>query len=343
MKLFFGLDVSLAKTAICVISEHGKILKEAQVASEPEELVRWIGEQDGCIVAIGLEAGPLSQWLYRGLVGAGLDVVLMETRQVKGALKAMPIKTDRRDAEGIARLLHLGWFRPVHCKSVSAQEVRAVLGARKAIQQGMIALEMSLRGLLRNFGLKVGAISRGQFEHRIRELADGNPMLEAATAPMVRARASLRQELAGLERRVRQIAQDDPVCRRLMSMPGIGAVVALTFRSAVDDPERFTSSKKVGPWVGMTPSRNQSGERDVSGGITKAGDVNLRRALCQAATVMMHRGRSTWLRTWAAQIARRRGNKRAMVALARRIGVILHRMWVDDTDFRSDIAMPRAA
>lgn len=336
MRLFVGLDVSLEKTAICVISEHGKIVKEAQVISEPEALLRWIGEQDGDIAAIGLEAGPLSQWLHRGLSEAGPDVVLMETRRVKGALKAMPIKTDRRDAEGIARLLHLGWFRPVHCKSVSAQEVRAVLSARKAVQQGMIALEMSLRGLLRNFGLKVGAISRGRFEHRIRELAAGNPMLEAATEPMLRARASLRQELAGLERRVRQLAQEDSVCHRLMTMPGIGAVVALTFRSAVDDPARFTSSKKVGPWVGLTPSRNQSGERDVSGGITKAGDVNLRRALCQAATVMMNRGRSTWLRTWAAQIAHRRGRRRAMVALARRIGVILHRIWIDGTVFRSE-------
>ena len=211
-----------------------------------------------------------------------------------------------------------------------------MLNARKAVQQGFIALEMSLRGLLRNFGLKVGIISRGKFEQRIRELTSGNPMLIAATEPMLRARAALRQELAGLERRVRQLAQEDSVCRRLMSMPGIGAVVALTYRSAVDDPGRFTSSKKVGPWVGLTPSRNQSGERDVSGGITKAGDVNLRRALCQAATVMMHRGRATWLRTWAAQVARRRGSKRAMVALARRIGVILHRMWIEDADFRSD-------
>src|SRR6056297_3367648 len=348
MRLFVGLDVSLEKTAVCVISEHGRIVREAQVISEPEALLSWIGEQDGKIAAIGLEAAPLSRWLHRGLSEAGLseaglDVVLMETRQVKGALKAMPIKTDRRDAEGIARLLHLGWFRPVHCKSVSAQEVRAVLSARKAVQQGMIALEMSLRGLLRKFGLKVGAISRGRFEHRIRELAAGNPMLEAATEPMLRARASLRQELAVLERRVRELAQEDSVCHRLMTMPGIGAVVALTFRSAVDDPARFTSSKKEGPWVGLTPSRNQSGERDVSGGITKAGDVHLRRALCQAATVMMNRGRSTWLRTWAAQVARRRGGRRAMVALARRMSVILHRMWVDDADFRSDIAVPHAA
>ena len=138
MSLFIGLDVSLDTTAICVISEHGEIIREAEAASEPEVLSRWLAELDGRVAVVGLEAGPLSQWLHRGLMEAGLDAVLMETRQVKGALKAMPIKTDRRDAEGIARLLHLGWFRPVHCKSVSAQETRAVLGARKAIQQNMI-------------------------------------------------------------------------------------------------------------------------------------------------------------------------------------------------------------
>lgn len=290
MRLFVGLDVSLEKTAICVINKHGKIAKEAQVASEPEALLRRITDQDGAIAAVGLEAGPLSQWLHRRLSEAGQPVVLMETRQVKDALKAMQIKTDRRDAEGIARLLHLGWFRPVHCKSVSAQEVRAVLSARKAVQQGFITLEMSLRGLLRNFGLKVGTISRGRFEQRIRELATGNPMLEAATEPMLCARSALRRELAGLERHDRQLAHEDPVCCRLMSMPGIGAIVALTYRSAVDDPTRFTSSEKVGPWVGLTPSHNQSDELDISG------DANLQRALCQAATVMMHRGRASWLR-----------------------------------------------
>ena len=166
MRLFIGLDVSLAKTAICVVSEHGKIVREAEVASEPEALLAWLQALDGSIAALGLEAASLSQWLHRGLTDAGVDAVLMETRQVKGALKAMLIKTDRRDAIGIARLLHLGWFRPVQCKSVSAQEVRAILSARKAIQQNMLALEMSLRGLLRNFGLKVGAISRGRFDHR---------------------------------------------------------------------------------------------------------------------------------------------------------------------------------
>lgn len=247
MKLFVGLDVSLVKTSICVISEYSKIIKEAVAESEPEVLARWLNDLGGSIAAIGLEAEPLSQWLHRGLTEAGLDTVLMETRQVKGALKAIPIKTDRRDAEGIARLLHFGRFRLVHCKFVFAQETPAVLGARNALQQNMIALEMSLRGLLRNFSLKVGAISRGRFEARIQELADGNPMLKTATAPMLRARATLRQEIASIEKQVRQLAKDDPVCHRLMTMPGIGAVVAQTFRAAADNPTRFRSSKRVGP------------------------------------------------------------------------------------------------
>lgn len=337
MNLFVGPDVSLAKTAVCVLTEHGKIIEEVEVISEPDPLIGLLKGLEGTVEAVGLEAGPLSEWLHRAMKEIGLPAVLMETRQVKGALKAMPIKTDRRDAEGIARLLHLGWFRPVHCKSVSAQEVRAVLAARKAIQGNMIALEMSLRGLLRNFGLKVGAISRGRFEARIWALVEGNTMLEAAATPMLRVRAALRQELAGLEKLVRQMASEDPVCLRLMTMPGVGAVVALTFRSAVDDPSRFRSSKNVGPWVGLTPSRSQSGERDVSGGITKAGDVNLRRALCQAATVMLNRGRSNALRTWASRVAKRRGRKRAMVALVRRIAVVLHRMWIDGSSFRMEV------
>ena len=155
----------------------------------------------------------------------------------------------------------------LHCKSVSAQETRAVLSARKAIQQNTIALEMSLRGLLRNFGLKVGAISRGKFESRIREMAEGNTMLETATSPMLRARAALRLELATLEKQVRQLAQDDPICVRLMTMPGIGAVVALTYRSAVDDPARFRSSKRIGPWVGLTPHYSPGQHHGISGAV----------------------------------------------------------------------------
>lgn len=251
-----------------------------------------------------------------------------------GALKAMPNKTDRRDAEGIAPLLQMGWFRPVHCKSVSAQAMRALLTARKAVQQAMVDLELSWRGLLRNFGLKMGAISRGRFDERIQDLVGGNAMLERAAEPMLRARAGLRVELAGLERLARGLAHNDPICRLMMTMPGVGAVVVLTVKSAIDDPARFPSSRSVGPWVGLTPSRHQSGERDAVGQITRAGRQAMRTALCQAATVMMPRGHASWLKAWGMAVAQRRGTKRARVALARRMGVIPHRMWRDGSVVR---------
>lgn len=334
MTAFIGIDVSLASSAFCVLDEHGHVLERAQVASEPEAFVAFLRNLPWPVAGIGLEAGPLSQWLHRGLAEAGFDLILMETRQVKAVLKAMPVKTDRRDAEGIAQLLRMGWFRPVHCKSVSAQELRALLSARRAVQKALLDLEQSLRGVIRNFGLKLGSVSKGRYEERVRELVAGNVMLEAAAAVILSARATLRRELAAAEQRLRDLARRDHACRLMMTMPGVGAVIALTVRAAIDDPARFRSSRDVGPWVGLTPRRDQSGERDVVGRITKAGDATLRTALFNAATVMMHRARPCWLKAWGMQVARRRGQKRATVAVARRIGVILHRMWMDGTDFR---------
>lgn len=269
----------------------------------------------------------------------------METRQVKGALQAMPNKTDRADALGIARLLQMGWFRPVHCKSVSAKEMRALLTTRKSIQDATIKLELSVRGVLRNFGLKIGKVAKGRYETKVRELIAGNTMLEAAVAPILRMREALRTELAALEKTLRGLAREDPVCRLMMTMPGVGALVALTVCSAIDDPTRFRSSKDVGPWVGLTPRRKQSGEMDIVGEITRAGDTALRTALYQAATVMIHRGAKNWLSGWALRVAQRRGKKRATVALARRIGIVLHRMWRDGAEFRftRDVAIPNAA
>ncbi|UFE83210.1 IS110 family transposase (plasmid) [Pseudosulfitobacter pseudonitzschiae] len=334
MNVFIGLDVSLASTAICVLGPQGKIVEEVQAESEPEALVRAIGALPYSIDAIGLEAGPLSQWLSKGMEEAGFDVVMMETRLVKAALKAMPIKTDRRDAQGIARLLQLGWYRPVHRKSVSSQEIRALLTARKSVQQAIINLELSMRGVLRNFGLKLGHVTRIRYEARVRELVEQNEILSASTEALLRARAQLRAELAELDAKIASLAKHDDVCRLMMTMPGVGPIVALTVKSAIDDPTRFARSKDVGPWAGLTPRRTQSGEMDIVGQITRVSDRALRAALYQAAMILMHRGSPNWLQAWALRVAHRRGSKRALIALARRIGVVLHRMWRDGTPFR---------
>ena len=268
-------------------------------------------------------------------MAAGYEAVLLETRHVKAALSAMTVKTDRRDARGIAQLLRLGWYRPVHAKSASAQEVRSLLTARKLIQGKLLDIESGIRGVLRGFGLKVGAISRGRFEARIRDLVEGQAMLETVIGSMLGARAALQAEFTRLHRALLGLVRSDPVCQQLMSVPGVGAVVAMTFRSGVDDPSRFRRSRDVGSHFGLTPRKYQSGEMDVTGSISKVGDRMVRTALYEAASVMLTRSvRMSSLKSWAMGVARRRGTKKARVALARKLAVVLHRMWIDGTSFR---------
>ena len=335
MEHYAGLDVSLELTSVCVVDSQGQVVREAKVASDPEALIRFMCDLDLQITRVALEAGPLSQWLHAALVDAGFETVLLETRHVKAALSAMTVKTDRRDARGIAQLLRLGWYRSVHAKSASSQEVRALLTARKLIQSKLLDIESGIRGVLRGFGLKVGPISRGRFEARIRELVDGHAMLETVIGSMLAARAALEAEFKRLHRELLGLVRADPVCRQLMSVPGVGAIVAITFKSGVDDPSRFKRSRDVGPHFGLTPRKYQSGELDVTGSISKVGDRMVRTALYEAASVMLTRTvRFSGLKAWAMAVAKRRGTKKARVALARKLGVILHRMWVDGTSFR---------
>jgi transposase len=335
MEHYAGIDVALEQSSVCVVDRTGRIVREAKVASEPEALIRFLGQLGLVVTRIGLEAGPLSQWLHAGLTKAGLEVVLLETRQVKAALSAMVVKTDRKDARGIAQLLRMGWFRPVHCKSPPAQEVRALLVGRKLLQAKLLDVELSIRGILRGFGLKVGVVSKGRFAARIRELVTGQAMLERVTLPMLRAREALRAEYHALHRAMLGIVREDATCQRLMTVPGVGALVAITFASAIDDPGRFARSRAVGAHFGLTPKRYQSGETDVTGGISKVGDAMVRSALYEAANVMLTRaGRFSTLKRWALAVAARRGMKRAKVALARKLASVLHRMWLDGTSFR---------
>ena len=313
----------------------GRIVREAKVASEPEALVGFFAGLGVAVTRIGLEAGPLSQWLHAGLTGAGFEAVLLETRHVKAALSAMVVKTDRKDARGIAQLLRMGWYRPVHRKSPPAQEVRALLVGRKLLQGKLLDVELSIRGILRGFGLKLGEVSKGRFAARVRELVAGQPMLERVVEPMLRAREALRAEYQVLHRAVLAIVREDATCRRLMGVPGVGALVAITFTSAVDDPARFRRSRAVGAHFGLTPKKYQSGETDVTGGISKVGDAMVRTALYEAANVMLTRaGRFSTLKRWALEVAQRRGMRRAKVALARKLATVLHRLWVDGSEFR---------
>jgi transposase len=345
MEHYAAIDVSLEWSSVCIVDATGKIVREAKVRSEREAVVEFLQATGLTFTRIGLEAGPLSQWLYLGLVEAGLPAICIETRHVKAALKAMTVKTDKNDARGMAQLMRLGWFRPVHVKTLVAQEIRALLTARRLLLTKLCDIETSLRGILRGFGLKVGPVSKLRFESRIRALVTGQTMLERVVEPMLRVHAALRGEYAILHRALLATVRDDEVCRRLMTVPGVGAVVAMSFKSAIDQPERFQHSKAVGAHLGLTPRKYQSGEVDRTGRISKVGDAAVRTALFEAANIMLTRAaRWSSLKAWALRVGNRQGMKKAKVALARKLAVVLHRMWLDGTVFRwGSQAVPGAA
>jgi transposase len=340
MDHYAGIDVSLECSSVCVVDASGKIVREGKVASEPDALISWFKSLGYELSRIGLEAGPLSQWLFAAMREAGLAVELLETRHVRKAFEAMPVKSDRNDARGMAQLMRLGWFRPVHCKSMGAQETRAVLTARKLVQSKLRDIENHLRGILRGFGLKVGKTTNRSFGIRIRELVADHTSLEMIAEALLSIHAVLLREFKGFEKRVRSMARADTKARLLMSTPAVGPIVALTYASAIDDPGRFKSSKRVGAHFGLTPKRHQSGETDYTGRISKIGDGSVRTVLYEAAHIMLTKpvkGCST-LKSWAMRIARRAGMSKAKVARARKLAVIMHRMLVDGKPFNFAVA-----
>ncbi len=335
MQHYVGLDVSVKETSVCIVDKAGKVIREVKVATKPAAILAVLTEEALAIERIGLEAGPLSQWLYGALAEAGLPVICVETRHMKAALSAQINKSDRNDARGIAQMMRVGLYQPVHVKTLASQKRRMLLTSRQLLQAKALDIENDLRGTLRNFGLKVGMVGTVKFEARIRELVADHPDLAAIVKPLLIARRVLREQLGVLHRQLLEIVRHDEVCRRLMTTPGVGPVVALTFRATVDVPSRFTSSKAVGAAFGLTPHRQQSGEIDRMGGISKCGDAMMRKMLFEAALVLMtHSRKWSWLKAWGMKIARHRGMKRAIVAVARRLAVIMHRMWVDGTEFR---------
>src|SRR5260370_1058746 len=255
MDYFAGLDVSVKETSVCIVDDAGKIVREARVASEPEALLQVLANNTYRFKRVGLEAGPLSQWLYSVLTEVGLPVICVETRHMRAVLKAQINKTDRNDARGIAQMMRVGLYRPVHVKTLRSQKLRVLLTHRKLLQSKAIAIENDLRATLRNFGLKVGMIGTVKFETRIRELVESLPDLAVLVEPLLVVRQVVREQLGILHRRLLAIVRDDDVCQRLMTIPGVGPVVALTYRVTVDVPARFRNSKAVGAGFCMAPSQ----------------------------------------------------------------------------------------
>lgn len=337
MKYYCGLDVSLNSTAVCVVNEVGDVIREGEVPSDPESIDIWLGRTELPFERVGLEAGNLSPWLCHELLAKGWTAICIETRHAKAALKAQQVKTDRNDARGIAHIMRTGWYREVHVKSHESQKLRVLLNNRRCLVDKRVEIDGQIRGTLKVFGLKVGKVARNQFEWRIRELVEGDEALASYIVPMLEVREYLMRQSAKLEKLILDIVKEDSVCQRLMTIPGVGPLTSLAFKSYVDRPERFQKSRAVGAALGLTPRKYASGEVDYDGQITKCGDSFLRHHLFEAAKVMMGRaGKSCAVKTWGLRIAQRSTKKNACVAVSRRLAVLMHAMWRDGTVFYDD-------
>ena len=335
MEQYVGLDVSLKMTAICIVDRAGKILREGMVASDPDAIATFVRLHAPHVVRIGLETGATSTWLWTELNRRGLPIICIDARHAKAALKMQINKSDRNDAVGIARIMQCGWYKEVHVKALDSHAVKALLVSRALLVKIKRDLENQVRGLLKNLGLVIGRAKMNTFVLRAAELIEDEPELAAAVEPLLKARDAVEKQITDLNCKVMKLARHNVQVRRFMKVPGIGPITALCYLATIDDPTRFKRSRSVGAYVGLTSRRYASGEIDWTGRISKCGDRMLRSYLFEAAGVLLTRVEK-WsvLKAWGMRVAKRSGFSKAKVAVARKFAVILHRMWVDGTEFK---------
>lgn len=334
MKQYVGLDVSQKETSVCVLDEQGRMVFEGKAPSDPGALTRLIRKRAPAAERIGFETGAMATWLWHELKRVGFPVVCIDARHAHAALSVRMNKSDQNDARGLAELVRIGWYREVRVKSEESQIIRSMLVARFRLVAIRRDIENQVRSMLKESGLlfprAIGKLFR---DHVLRLLGDAHA-LRLVIDGLLAIHERVAQEQAVLDDRVRKLARADETTRRLMTVPGVGVVTALTFRHTIDDPSRFRSAQSVGAYVGLTPRRKQSGELDLTGRISRWGDRLLRTYLFEAASVLLHRTkRWSTLKAWGVRLVKRVGLKKAKVAIARKMAVILHCIWTDGTQF----------
>jgi len=335
MEHYIGLDVSLKQTAICIVDRTGKIVREGVVSSDPEAIAAFIKAHASHVERIGLETGPTATWLWTEMRKMALPVICIDARHAKAALKMQINKSDRNDAVGIARIMQCGWYKEVRVKDLDSHAIKALLVSRALLVKIKRDIENQIRGLLKNLGLVIGRAKMNVFLLRALQLTEGRPELAAAVAPLLKAREAIEQQIEDLDRKVLRLARNNAQVRRFMTAPGVGPITALCYFATIDDPTRFKKSSSVGAYAGLTARRYASGEVDWTGRISKCGDKMLRSYLYEAANVLLTRiAKWSVLKAWGIRLAKRSGLRKAKVAVARKLAVILHRMWIEGTEFR---------
>jgi transposase len=346
MNLHVGLDISQRKTAICVVNDKGKIVAEGSSLTLPTDIHSWLVGKKIDLTAIHgvcLEAGAMSSFIYKGLEALGLPVACVEAFQAHQFLKAQRNKTDKNDARGLAQYIRMGgdYIRLVAIKDTIAQEDRMLLTLRQKYVKEKVAMENAITGILKPFGIIVPRRSASvnsfcnAYAETIAKAEALGPTLREAVLESLDAYRAVNELLDKVTEKIHRIAKEHPVCRRLMTAPGVGPVVALSFMTAIDTPHRFRKSEEIGGYFGLTPKKYQSGDMDHDRGISKQGSCMTRTHLVQAATNLLYRSkRWSSLRAWGMKIAKKRGYHIARIAVARKLAIILHRMWINEQDFR---------
>lgn len=344
MQQYVAFDVSKQSSEAVIVDETGKRLVSRKVPTDPSSMAAFVAKHGVNVVSVGFEAGPLSTWLYHELKGAGLPVVCIDSWRARAALSARLNKTDRTDAAGLADLLRCGFHHPVYVKSYAAHEVRSMLKARDSLVAQRRTLQNTIRGLLETFGLVLGKGAGRRFAVLVEEALETRPSLRRSIEPLLKVWQATREAAAAMHRQLRAMARADADCRRLMTTPGVGPINALAFTSALDDPSRFHDSRAVGAYFGLTPRRYQSGKSDHTGKISRAGDGFQRSLLFEAAQCLAFRStKAPALKAWFEALAARIGRKKALVALARKLAVIMHAMLIHGRDFDENLQATAAA
>ena len=330
-----GIDVAMKSSSVCILGDRGEVLLEEAVSTDEAGLASVLKGRGRmrCL----LEAGPLAEWVSRILEGLGHEAVVIDARKAKGVIRTKK-KTDRLDARNLARMGRTGWYTVVHRKSVEARATRTFLQARQGLVQTALAQGSRIRGLLRAQGIKLGEVKESEFASQVRQLAcEKSQQLWEMLEPLVQVRlAALRASEQMRRRMIRQAATEGSVARRLMTVPGVGPITATAYVATIDDPKRFRSSEQVAAYLGLVPSVAQSGELEVHGHITKEGDGMLRSYLVEAAHVLLTRKRGTCrLKKWGLKLARKKGHGKARVAVARKIAVLLHHLWITGETYKA--------
>lgn len=336
MAHYAGLDISDKDTAIHVVDDNGKLVWRGKRASEPEVLAAALRRHAPELVRVGLETGQLAPWLYHSLKDLGFPVICLDARHARVATALQRNKTDAHDAETLAQLVRTGWYREARVKGWAAHAMRRLVGARSQLVGISIDLSNQIRSTLKTFGLRATGGAGRVFEAKVRIALEGRPEVAGVVEPLLAAWRAVRDQIAVLDRKLMAAVKADPTCRLLMTCPGVGVVVAASFSATVEAPAHFRHSRSIGAYLGLTPRRNQSGEIDHSAGVSKRGDRLLRSYLFEAAASLLVRVQSSSaLKTWGLALVQRLGFKRAAVAVARKIGVVLHAMWKSNQPFEA--------